>query len=50
MKTRYMSEQCSLPSGSDLLRDFIYTSTGQPCFVKLAYLEYMAYVEVIVHS
>ena len=24
--------------------------TGQPCYVKLAYLEYTAYVEVIIHS
>ena len=24
--------------------------TGQPRYVKLAYLEYMAYVEVIIHS
>ena len=29
-----------------------YTSlyTGQPCYVKLAYLEYTAYVEVIIYS
>ena len=26
------------------------TITGQPRYVKLAYLEYMGYVEVIVHS
>ena len=25
-------------------------STGQPRYVKLAYLEYTAYVEVIIHS
>ena len=25
-------------------------NTGQPCYVKLAYLEYTAYVEVIIHS
>ena len=25
-------------------------STGQPRYVKLAYLEYMSYVEVIIHS
>ena len=25
-------------------------STGQSCYVKLAYLQYMAYVEVIIHS
>ena len=24
--------------------------TGQPCYVKLAYLEYTAYVEVIIHA
>ena len=26
------------------------TNTGQPRYVKLAYLEYTAYVEVIIHS
>ena len=26
------------------------TCTGQPRYVKLAYLEYTAYVEVIIHS
>ena len=25
-------------------------NTGQPCYVKLAYLKYTAYVEVIIHS
>ena len=28
----------------------ILKSTGQPRYVKLAYLEYTAYVEVIIHS
>ena len=27
-----------------------FGNTGQPRYVKLAYLEYMGYVEVIVHS
>ena len=32
------------------LRLYCLTYTGQPPYVKLAYLEYMGYVEVIVHS
>ena len=27
-----------------------FVNTGQPRYVKLAYLEYTAYVEVVIHS
>ena len=32
------------------LQQYILPYTGQPRYVKLAYLEYTAYVEVIIHS
>ena len=31
-------------------RNLGYSNTGQPRYVKLAYLEYTAYVEVIIHT
>ena len=34
----------------DLVYQYKIAHTGQPLYVKLAYLKYTAYVEVIIHS
>ena len=39
-----------LPGLNQYKADSQVTCTGQPRYVKLAYLEYTAYVEVIIHS
>ena len=45
-----MQETGSIHDSMNILKIEFIAYTGQPRYVKLAYLEYTAYVEVIIHS